>query len=53
MSGQINVEVDAPQADLSATITSIREHYESITAKKKKELEAWFNSKVRTKTLVL
>lgn len=53
MSGQINVEVDAPQVDLSGVLAEIREQYESVTAKNNKDLEAWFTAKVRTKTLVL
>lgn len=48
MSGQINVEVDAaPQQDLNSVLAEIRDQYESITAKKKKELQAWFDQKVR------
>lgn len=49
MSGQINVEVDAPQVDLSAIMAEIREQYESVAAKNNKDLEAWFKAKVRTK----
>ena len=49
MSGQVNVEVDAAQGpDLSKIIEEVREHYESIAAKSRKELEGWFNAKVRT-----
>lgn len=48
MSGQINVEVDAkPQVDLSSIMAEIREGYESVAAKNQKELQAWFQSKVR------
>lgn len=53
MSGQINVEVDAPQVDLSAIMAEIREQYESVAAKNNKDLEAWFKAKVRTNSLVL
>ncbi|CAF93057.1 unnamed protein product, partial [Tetraodon nigroviridis] len=45
MSGQINVEVDAPQVDLSAVMAEIREQYESVAAKNNKDLEAWFKAK--------
>lgn len=48
MSGQINVEVDAaPQQDLSSVMAEIRDQYETVAAKNNKELENWFQSKVR------
>lgn len=48
MSGTINVEVDAkPQQDLNSIISEIREQYENMAAKNKRELEAWFQGKVR------
>lgn len=48
VSGQINVEVDAkPQPDLNLIIAEMREQYESVANKNKKELQDWFDKKVR------
>lgn len=48
MSGQVNVEVDAaPQEDLNKVLEEVRDHYESVAAKSRKDLDAWFQAKVR------
>lgn len=47
MSGQVNVAVDAcPSTDLNQVMSEIREHYEGVIGKNRKELETWYQNKV-------
>lgn len=53
MSGQVNVEVDAaPGQDLNKIMEEMRDHYESVAAKNRKDLEGWFQNKVRSLLLI-
>ncbi|XP_034400908.1 keratin 98 [Cyclopterus lumpus] len=46
MGGQVNVSVDAtPSTDLNQVMSEIREYYESVIGKNRKELEAWYQNK--------
>ncbi|KAL1005999.1 hypothetical protein UPYG_G00066610 [Umbra pygmaea] len=47
--GQVNVSVDAaPSQDLNEAMTEIRQHYESVAAKNRNEIEAWYQGKLAT-----
>lgn len=45
----VHVTVDAsPSMDLNGAMTEIREHYEGVIAKNRKELECWYQKKIAT-----
>uniref|UniRef100_UPI0037E7E5A2 keratin, type I cytoskeletal 13-like n=1 Tax=Semicossyphus pulcher TaxID=241346 RepID=UPI0037E7E5A2 len=47
MGGQVNVAVDAsPSVDLNKVMSEIRDHYEGVIGKNRKELEAWYQNKI-------
>uniref|UniRef100_A0A8C6K8V0 Keratin 98 n=1 Tax=Nothobranchius furzeri TaxID=105023 RepID=A0A8C6K8V0_NOTFU len=44
--GQVNVSVDAASSvDLNQVMSEIREHYEALIAKSRKDLELWYQNK--------
>ncbi|XP_020007656.2 keratin, type I cytoskeletal 15 isoform X2 [Castor canadensis] len=46
LAGQVNVEMDAaPGVDLTRMLTEMREQYEAIAEKNRRDAEAWFFSK--------
>uniref|UniRef100_A0A8D0FQW0 Keratin 12 n=1 Tax=Strix occidentalis caurina TaxID=311401 RepID=A0A8D0FQW0_STROC len=48
--GQVSVEMDAaPGTDLTKLLNDMRGQYEVIAEQNRKEAEAWFNEKVRTR----
>lgn len=47
VAGQVSVEVDsAPGIDLSKILADMRDQYEQMAEKNRKDAEAWFHSKV-------
>ena len=47
MAGQVNVEMDAtPGIDLTRVLAEMREQYEAMAEKNRRDAEAWFFSKV-------
>ncbi|XP_068607497.1 keratin, type I cytoskeletal 13-like [Brachionichthys hirsutus] len=47
MGGQVNVEVDSKQSvDLGSIMAEIRDQYEAVASKNRKDLEIWHQSKI-------
>ncbi|XP_015239802.1 keratin 98 [Cyprinodon tularosa] len=47
MGGNVDVAVDAPSSvDLNQVMTEIRDHYEGVIAKNRRELDQWYQSKI-------
>uniref|UniRef100_A0A8D0B7K7 Keratin, type I cytoskeletal 19 n=1 Tax=Salvator merianae TaxID=96440 RepID=A0A8D0B7K7_SALMN len=54
LGGQVSVEVDsAPGIDLTKTLTDMRDQYEQLAEKNRRDAEAWFNSKTEELTRVV
>uniref|UniRef100_A0A3B5L5C3 Keratin 92 n=1 Tax=Xiphophorus couchianus TaxID=32473 RepID=A0A3B5L5C3_9TELE len=52
--GQVNVEVEAAQQpDLTAMMAEIREHYEGVASKNRKDLDNWFQKETAVSTETL
>lgn len=48
LSGTVNVEMDAaPGIDLTRILAEMREQYEALAEKNRKDAEAWFFSQVQ------
>ncbi|KAI4900589.1 hypothetical protein NFI96_017276 [Prochilodus magdalenae] len=46
---QVSVSVDAaPSMDLNQALSEIRQHYEALAAKKRGELDSWYQNKIST-----
>lgn len=47
----VNVEVESkPQVDIAAVMDQIRNQYEAIAEKNRKDMDAWYKAKVRRHT---
>ncbi|CAL8332312.1 unnamed protein product [Merluccius merluccius] len=52
--GQVEVSVDAsPSPDLNKAMSEVREYYESLIIKNRKELETWYQSKMTEVTVIV
>lgn len=48
VAGQVSVELDsAPGIDLAKILADMRDQYENMAEKNRKDAEAWFHSKVK------
>lgn len=54
LTGKVSVEMDAaPGVDLTKVLADMREQYEHLAEKNRKDAEAWFFSKVDFRFLVI